>query len=371
MQAVILSGGEGKRLRPLTSTVPKPSVPLVNRPMILYMIEWLAGHGVNKIVMSCGFMAIGLRAALEEYSPAGVHIDYFEEPVPLGTAGAVKHAEGVLEERFLVLNGDVLCDFDVSKEIEQHERTGAVATIALQPVEDPSAYGLVLTGPGNAVEAFLEKDQQDSENLPANPRINAGCYVLEREVLNLVAPARMQSFEHDVFPQLVGKGLYAFDATGYWLDVGTPDRYMQATRDLLDRNVDSWVAERLASGGRAIEGGVHTGGAQIVPPVVIDDNCTIGDGARIGPYAVLGHGCAVGDGAVIENAVVQRGATIGEHAEISGEAIVAPGVLIGNDVCVCEGSVVGEGARIGAGNRIVGHSRIEAGIDIPANTVGV
>jgi mannose-1-phosphate guanylyltransferase len=369
MQAVILSGGEGRRLRPLTSTVPKPSVPLVNRPMILYMIEWLASHGVTNIVMSCGFMAIGLRAALEEYSPIGVHIHFFEEPVPLGTAGAVKHAEGVLEERFLVLNGDVLCEFDLTKEIDQHERTGAVATIALTPVDDPSHYGLVLTGADNQVEAFLEKDQQ-GDSLPPNPRINAGCYVLEREVMNLVPPAQNKSFEHDVFPQLVGRGLYAFDAEGYWLDVGTPERYMQATHDLLDRKVDSWVAERLAAGGRAIEAGVHTGGAEIVPPVVIDDNCQIGNGAKIGPYAVVGHGCEVGNGCVIENSVVQRGATLGDGVELR-DAIVGPGVLLAEGVAVCEGSVIGEGARIGAGNRIVGKSRIEAGVDIPASTVGV
>lgn len=369
MQAVILSGGEGRRLRPLTSTVPKPSVPLVNRPMILYMIEWLAQHGVTNIVMSCGFMAIGLRAALEEFSPIGVHIHYFEEPAPLGTAGAVKHAEGVLEDRFLVLNGDVLCEFDLAQEVEQHIGTGARATLALTPVEDPAQYGLVLANEHGEVEAFLEKDQQGGE-LPAKPRINAGCYVLERDVMDLVPAGQNKSFEHDVFPKLVGDGLYAFDADGYWLDVGTPERYMQATHDLLDGKLDSWVSERMAAGGRAIETGVDTGGAEIVPPVVIDDCCTIGEGARIGPYAVLGHGCQVGAGATIADSVVQRGATVGANSRLS-DAIIAPGALIGEDVQVSQGSVIGEGARIGAGNRIDGNSRIDAGVDIPASTVGV
>ncbi len=368
MQAVILSGGEGRRLRPLTSTVPKPSVPLVNRPMILYMIDWLAANGVNNIVMSCGFMAIGLRAALEEFGPIGVHIHYFEEPAPLGTAGAVKHAEGVLDDRFLVLNGDILCEFDLVKEIEEHERTGARATIALTPVSDPSHYGLVLTGENNVVEAFLEKGKQGE--LPANPRINAGCYVLEREVLDLVPAGKNTSFEHDVFPKLVGNGLFAYDAEGYWIDVGTPKRYMQATRDLLDRKLDSWVGERMAAGGRAIEGGVHTGKAKIEPPVVIDDNCEIGDGAHIGPYAVLGHGCQIGVGSSIENSVVQRGASLGANVVLN-DAIIGPGVEIGDDVQVRDGSVIGEGARVGAGNRIDGNSRIEAGVDIPSSTVGV
>ncbi|MBJ7347645.1 MAG: NDP-sugar synthase, partial [Thermoleophilaceae bacterium] len=264
--------------------------------------------------------------------------------------------------------GDVLCDFDLTAEIAQHEKSGARATLALVPVEDPTAYGVVLTDSENRVEAFLEKP--DAADAPADPRINAGCYVLEREVLGSIVKGQNCSFEHDVFPQMVGKGLHAFQADGYWIDLGTPERYMQATDDLLDNKVESWVSERLSAGGRAIEPGVSTEGVTIHAPVVIDDGCELGAGAVIGPYAVLGHGCIVGAGTRIEHAVAQRGSTIGKNVVLD-HSVVGPGVELGDEVVVGEASVIGEGARVGAGNTIKGASRIDAGVDIPASTVGV
>lgn len=363
MQAVILSGGQGTRLRPLTATMPKPAVPLVNRPMISYMVDWLAGHSVRDVVISVGFLADGLRAALDEAGHAGVTIRYVQEAVPLGTAGAVKHAESFLDERFLVLNGDVLTAFDISAEIAQHEKTGARATLALVPVDDPTAYGLVLTGEGNRIEAFLEKP--DAADVPANPRINAGAYVLERDVMDMVPAGKKSSFEHDVFPFLSREEIYAFDADGYWLDLGTPERYLTATRDLLDRKLDSWLAERLMSGGRAIEPGVNTGGARIEPPVVVADACEIGKGTRLGPYTVFSHGVITGSGCDFDGAILQRGCTLGDSVKI-GNAIVGPGVEIGDGAEIGDGSVIGEGARIAAGARVPANSRIDAGVDLPA-----
>src|SRR5580765_875340 len=180
MQALILAGGEGTRLRPLTSTVPKPIVPLVDRPFITYMLEWLKRHGVDDVVMSCGYMASGVRNVLGDGSQVGLRIRYVEEPRPLGTGGALKFAEDLLDERFLMLNGDVLTDLDLTAQIAQHEATGARGTLALTPVEDPSAYGLVRLTPDNEVTEFVEKpsaDQIDTNN------ISAGAYVLERSVL--------------------------------------------------------------------------------------------------------------------------------------------------------------------------------------------
>src|ERR671931_2470911 len=161
MQALILAGGEGTRLRPLTSTVPKPVVPLVDRPFITYMLEWLRSHGVDDVVMSCGYMASGVRNVLGDGTQLGLRIRYVEEPRPLGTGGAVKFAEPLLDERFLMLNGDVLTDMDLTAQMVQHERTGAAATLALVPVDDPSAYGLVRTAPDRKVEEFLEKPASD------------------------------------------------------------------------------------------------------------------------------------------------------------------------------------------------------------------
>src|ERR671935_1588594 len=253
MQALILAGGEGTRLRPLTSTVPKPVVPLVDRPFIVFMIDWLRGHGVDDIVMSCGHLASGVRNVLGDGSAFGITLRFVEEPRPLGTGGALKYAASLLDGRFLMLNGDVLSDIDLSAQVAQHERTGARATLALTPVEDPSAYGLVRTTSEGAVTEFVEKpasDQIDTNN------ISAGAYVLERSVLELLPEDRPASIERDVFPQLVGHGLYGCVSDGYWLDIGTPERYLEATFDILEGNVGTRVAERMGTSYMCVEHGV-------------------------------------------------------------------------------------------------------------------
>ncbi len=242
MQAVILVGGQGTRLRPLTSTVPKPVVRLVDRPFIAFMLEWLRGHGIDDVIMSCGFLADGVRSVLGDGSQLGIRLRFVEEPDPRGTAGALKLAEPMLDERFLMLNGDVLTDIDLTAQIAQHEATGARATLALVPVADPSAYGLVILREDRSVRDFVEKPSPDSveSNL-----ISAGAYVLEREILELVAPDRNVSIEREVWPPLIGDGLYGFPSDSYWLDIGTPARYLQGTFDILEGNVETAVRERL------------------------------------------------------------------------------------------------------------------------------
>ena len=236
MQAVILVGGEGTRLRPLTSTVPKPVVPLVDRPFISFMLEWLQGHGIDDVIMSCGFLATSVRNVLGDGSALGIKLRFVEEPDPRGTAGALKFAQPLLDERFLMLNGDVLTDIDLTGQIAQHERTGAKATLALAPVADPSAYGLVHLNKDRSVKDFVEKPSSDriDTNL-----ISAGAYVLEREILELVPPDRNVSIEREVWPRLIGAGLYGFPADAYWLDIGTPERYLQGTFDIIEGNVQT------------------------------------------------------------------------------------------------------------------------------------
>ena len=239
MQALILAGGEGTRLRPLTSTVPKPVVPLVDRPFITFMIDWLRGHGVDDVVMSCGHLASGVSDVLGDGSSVGVRLRYLEEPRPLGTGGALKFAEDLLDERFLMLNGDVLTDIDVTAQLAAHAASGARATLALYPVEDPSAYGLVRLADDGSVTEFVEKpapDQIDTNN------ISAGVYVLERSVLELLEAGAPASIERDVFPRLVGNGLYGHVSQGYWKDIGTPERYLEATFDILEGSVATEVA---------------------------------------------------------------------------------------------------------------------------------
>lgn len=362
MQAVILSGGEGTRLRPLTSTMPKPAVPMVNRPMLWFMIDWLRGHGISEIIMSVGYKADGLKSALDAAGHPGVSITYVEEPEPLGTAGAVKFAEQHLAERFLVLNGDTLADYDLSAELAQHEATGARATLALVPVEDPTAYGVVTTDADHRVLDFLEKPKR--EDAPPNPRINAGAYVLEREVLEMVPAGQKRSFEHDVFPQLVGNGIYAYDAEGYWLDLGTPERYFEATRDLLAGRVHSYLDAQRDAQGNVIAADATLDGAELIAPVVIGSAASIGAGSRIGPNAVVGDGAEIDADCTVAESVVMNAAQLGQGAAVE-DSILAPRAVVGQGAKVTGGSVVGEGAAIEAGSTITA-SKVEAGEGLAA-----
>jgi len=357
MQALILAGGEGTRLRPLTSTVPKPVVPLVDRPFIAFMLDWLRVHGVDDVVMASGFLAAGVRNVLGDGSGYGIRLRYVEEPRPLGTGGALKYAEQLLDERFLMLNGDILTDLDLSAQIAQHEATGARATLALTPVEDPSAYGLVRLANGTEVTEFVEKpssDQIDTRN------ISAGAYVLERDVLDLLTPGTPASIEREVFPQLVGAGLHGYVGTGYWLDIGTPDRYLRGTFDILEGAVASPVQERLGQGYLYVDQGVDNRG-RIVPAALVEHGCRIADGAQIGSLAVLERDVTVGPGAVVERAVVMQGTEIGANCVVRG-AIVAGGVRIGENTRIEGLSVVGEGATIGAENIITNGMRLSPGV---------
>jgi mannose-1-phosphate guanylyltransferase len=360
MQALILAGGEGTRLRPLTSTVPKPVVPLVDRPFIAFMLDWLRGHGVDDVVMSCGHMADGVRSVLGDGESVGVRLRYLEEPRPLGTGGALKFAEDLLDDRFLMLNGDVLTDIDVSAQLAAHSASGARATLALYPVEDPSAYGLVrLAGDGSVTE-FVEKpapDQIDTNN------ISAGVYVLEKSVLSLLVAGAPASIERDVFPALVGDGLYGHVSPGYWKDIGTPERYLEATFDILEGSVATSVAARMGAGYVCVEDGVSLDG-RIVPSALVESDCRIGFGARIGGRAVLERGVVVGEQTTIESAVVMAGASIGAHCTLRG-CIVAAGARIG-DHCVIDGmSVIGEGVELGADNVVSNGARIFPGVVLP------
>ena len=364
MQALILAGGEGTRLRPLTSTLPKPVVPLVDRPFISFMLDWLRGHGVDDIVMSCGFLAGGVRDVLGDGETYGVRIRYVEEPRPLGTGGALKFAESLLADRFLMLNGDVLTDMDLTAQIAQHEATGAVATLALTPVEDPSAYGLVRLHDDNRVKEFVEKPSPDQ--IDTNT-ISAGAYVLERSVLDLLTADRPASIERDVFPRLVGNGLFGHVSEGYCLDIGTPDRYLEGTFDLLEGTVASPLRERMGDGYLAIADDVQNAG-RIVPSALVESGCRIGAGARIGGRAVLEAGVTIGAGTIVESAVVMQGAVVGAHCVLRN-CIVAGGVSIG-DHCHIEGhAVLGEGVTVGANNVITNRARIFPGVHLPDGAI--
>jgi mannose-1-phosphate guanylyltransferase len=361
LQALILAGGEGTRLRPLTSTIPKPVVPLAGRPFIAYMLEWLTRHGVEDVILSCGFMADDVRKVLGEGEGLGVRLRYLEEPEPLGTGGALKFAEELLGERFFMLNGDVLTDIDLSAQLAQHERTGARATLALVAVEDPSSYGLVRQRDDGSVGEFVEKPgpEQIDTNL-----INAGVYIIEREVLADMAPAGTNiSIEREVFPTLVGAGLFGYAAHGYWLDIGTPAGYLQATFDILEGNVETSVGRDLGAAGLTLVDGARIEG-RVVAPALLSPGSVVGAEAIVGGRAVLGPGVKVGEGAHVERSVLLAGAEVGAGSAVRG-AIVGPGAAIGAHCHIEEGVVIGEGVRIGAHNTLAAGVRIFPGVELP------
>ena len=364
MQAVILVGGEGTRLRPLTSTVPKPVVPLVDRPFISFMLEWLCAHGIDDVIMSCGFLATSVRNVLGDGSAYGVKLRFVEEPDPRGTAGALKFAEPLLDERFLMLNGDVLTDLDLTGQIAQHERTGATATLALVPVDDPTAYGLVHLEDDHAVRDFVEKPSSDRIDTKL---ISAGAYVLEREILELVPPERNVSIEREVWPRLIGSGLYGFPSQSYWLDIGTPERYLQATFDILEGNVLTGVRERLGEGYMSVSEEAQVLG-RAIPPAVIEPGASVAEGAHVGSLVVLGHDVKVGAGSTVERAVILNGTEIGENCTLR-DCIVAAGCRIGGGTRIEEGAVLGEGVTVGADNAIAGGARIFPGVTLPDSAI--
>lgn len=326
MQALILAGGEGTRLRPLTYTVPKPVLPLAGRPHVAYVIDWLQRHGVDDVVVSCGFLAEGMRKALAELEP-GVEIRYAEEPDARGTAGAIRFAEDMLGDRFLVLNGDVLCDLDLTALIAQHDRTGARTTIALYPVPDPTGYGLVRRRDDGEITEFLEKPEPEQVD---TDEINAGAYLLERSVLDRIPPDRAVSIEREVFPELIGDGLFGIRLEGYWIDIGTPDRFLEANWDILEDRVETVVGAGIREATMVGEGCEISSDAELRAPCVIGAGGTVAAGAVI-ERSVLLDGCTVGEGVRLSNTILSRGVTVEAGAELD-RAVIGEGERVAAEV---------------------------------------
>ena len=296
-QAVILAGGEGSRLRPITSRVPKPAAPLLGRPFISYILENLVRHGVDRAVFSTGYLAAAIEAEVGDGGRYGLEVRYASEDSPLGTAGAIKNAASELGPGgFLVLNGDILTDADLSAIVALHRERSAAATLLTTAVDDPSRYGLVDVRTDGRVASFVEKPDDD---WPGPGLINAGVYVLEPEVLDLVPPRREFSIERGVFPSLAASGsLYAFVGTGYWRDIGTPQSYLHAHFDLLrgSLEVGNGRGHRNGNGPGLVSisplARIHPE-AVVIPPVHVGQDSVIERGATVGPLTVLGHGAQV------------------------------------------------------------------------------
>jgi len=343
MKAVILVGGKGTRLRPITYSVPKALMPLQNKPYIGHLVDALRASDLEGAVLSMGYLPDPIQAYFAEWELDGFKLQYAVEDHPLGTAGGIKNAEEHLEDGpFLATNGDVLTNIDFSKVIETHKKSGALATIALTAVENPTAYGLVEIDHLLRVQRFIEKPspEQITTNL-----INTGVYVIEREVLEMIPEGREVSIEREIFPDLQAAGeLGAYVSRAYWRDIGTPQSYLAASRDAL-----SGAAVRGKEAVECLD--LHpsariSGCADLLPPISIAEECEVESGATVGRYAALGKGCYVGEGAVVKESVLFEGVQVEEGAIIHN-SIVGPGAVIRKNAVVSDVSVLGADYIVG------------------------
>jgi mannose-1-phosphate guanylyltransferase len=362
LPAVILVGGQGTRLRPLTERIRKDMLPLVDRPLLAYTFEHLRRYGVRQGIVSCGYLPDQIS---EHFGSryGDLELEYCIEEAPLGTAGGIAFAARELESTFYALNGDSLREADLGALVEFHRETGARATILLTPVADPTRYGLVRLAPDGRVSTFLEKPRPEEIDTDL---INAGLYVLEPNVLEHVAPGRAVSIERDVFPRLADEGsVFGLALDGYWLDVGTPESYLQAHRDVLERSFPTEVGDALGADFTLVDASARVDpGARLVPPVYVGPGAVVEAGARAGSLAVLGAGARVGAGAIVESSVLGADATVGSHAVLVG-SVVGDGADVGEACEIRNLAVVGPGARIGSGNALDHGLRIGADQVIP------
>jgi NDP-sugar pyrophosphorylase family protein len=344
VKAVILAGGEGTRLRPLTLAVPKPIVPIVDRPFLRHQLDLLGDAGVTEVVFSVAYRPERVQAIFGDGSALGKKIRYAMEPTPLGTGGAVKNAERYLDDVTVVLNGDVLTDLDLAAVLRRHQESRAAATLVLAPVPDPAAYGLVETDGNGRVRRFIEKPQPDQITTDT---INAGIYVLQTSTLELMPAGVNHSIERAFFPALLGRGdhVAAHVHRGYWIDIGTPAKYLQVHRDVLSGRFPVRLDGRPVAGGWVHEGAVVEPGAELRGPFYVGPGSRVSARAEVGPHAVLASRVRVEAGARIRDSVLWEGCQIGEEAAVEG-ALLGAGVRAARHVVIGPGAVLGEGSSL-------------------------
>ncbi len=374
MKAVIMAGGEGTRLRPLTANQPKPMLPMANAPMAEHVVHLLRRHGFEEIVVTVGFLASTIRTYFGDGSELGVRLVYATEETPLGTAGSVLNARDELDDRFLVISGDVLTDVDLTALVEFHAKQESVATLALQAVENPLEFGIVIIGADGRVDRFLEKPGWGEV---FSDTINTGIYVLEPEVFDWIPSGRAVDFSSEVFPTMLeaGRPLYGFVSSGYWEDVGTLEAYLSAHADILDGKVQiDMPGFPLRPGVWIGEGAEIHPSADVVGPALIGDNCRIGADVELRGHCVLGSNVRVGDNTILERCVIHdnvylapsvsaRGCVIARSCDVRQGAHLEDGVVLG------EGSRVGRQAVVGAGVKVYPHKIIEAGAVVNSSII--
>ncbi|MEW2359255.1 NDP-sugar synthase [Spirillospora sp. NPDC029432] len=349
MEAILLVGGQGTRLRPLTISTPKPLLPTAGVPFLAHQLARARAAGVDRIVFATSYRAEMFEAAFGTRAH-GVDLVYLTEDEPLGTGGAIRNAARGLtcgpDDPVLILNGDILSGHDVQAQVAAHEKAGAAATLHLTPVDDPSRFGCVPTDEDGRVTAFLEKTPH-----PVTDQINAGCYVFRRSAIDAIPAERVVSVERETFPEMIASGavVMGYVEPGYWLDVGTPEAFVQGSRDL--------VEGRLASPAMPGEPGerLELDGARVSPGAVVRDGTTVGRGAAVEAGATV-LGSVLLDEAHVEEGATVRDSVVGRHAK------VGPGAVL-------DGVVLGDGAVVGPGNELRGGLRVWPGVELPATAL--
>ena len=357
MKAVIMAGGEGTRLRPMTYNKPKPMIDILDRPVMEYIIELLKKHDITDIAVTLQYMPQSIINHFGNGSDYGVHLEYFTEISPLGTAGSVKNAEEFLSDDFLVISGDCLTDIDLSKAIDFHFKKKSSATLILSKVDTPLEYGVVVTNKKCEIMRFLEKPSW-SEVL--SDTVNTGIYIFNKSILNRFDKGVKFDFSRDLFPELLHdrEALFGYVAEGYWCDIGDLNSYVSCQRDILDNRVDVNINTPLSSIGAYIDqGAIIDADCEITPPVFIGSNSRIEAKCKIKPYSIIGQNCIIQEGSVVNHSVLHRGVTLKKSAQARG-CILCENVNLGSFSSVFEDAVVGEKSVVEDMCKIVGGAKI-------------
>ena len=360
MKAVILAGGRGTRLRPLSCNRNKVMTPLLNRPLLEHILDYLKKHNINDFIFTLGYLPGQIQSYFGDGSKFGMKISYLVEDFPLGSAGAVKNAERFLDDTFIVFNGDIFTDIDLTAMVNLHCQKKAIASIALTPVDDPTPYGVVETDSENKIKRFLEKPSWDEVT---TNMINAGIYILEPEILNHITPNIFFTFERDVFQSLLerGQAIYGYPFEAYWTDIGTPEKYLELHHYLLNRYV---AEESIKFEGKSP---VHPS-AQIGGPVIIGEGCFMAKDSMIRGPAVLGSGCRIEERAVIEGAILWQNCRVGKEVRLRN-CVVASNCCIEENCEILDNCVLGDNVVIGKGNKLSQGIRIWPDKSIEPNAI--
>jgi mannose-1-phosphate guanylyltransferase len=357
VKAVVLIGGEGTRLRPLTLHTPKSMVPIVNRPFLEHMLEYLKGHDIDDIILTLCYLPDHIHHYFGDGSKFRIKLTYAIEDPPLGTAGAVKNVMGHLDETFFVFNGDIFTDIDLTAMMGFHRQHRSKATIALTPVDDPTIYGVVETNSEGRVQRFIEKPRRDAVT---TTMINAGAYILEPEVLDHVPIGLSFSFELGLFPLLLENGdpFYGYQSDAYWIDIGTPEKYLKLHHDLLTGLVTRHITGKPAGDGVWIEDGcdIHPQ-AELRGPTILGRNCIVGSGARVKGPSIIGQDCIIEAGSFVEGAVIWQNAHLRQGVSLRN-CIIAENVVIGERTQVMDGCVLGKNVIVDSNQKLVQGTKI-------------